>query len=145
MVLLSIFLFLGQGIISVHFKTLQNQTKSYQDYLDKPENKELAEDVKTLNSLTIRLDTIQKERLLWSKILFELARQTPDKIRLTSFSADKFSKEIKLQGLADTRQDLLVYAENLEASEFFKDVNIPLSAVTQKENIEFSLTLKLEK
>ena len=46
-----------------------------------------------------------------------------------------------INGVADRREDLLVFSQNLERDALFDDVELPVSNLAQDRNINFTLTI----
>ncbi len=105
--------------------------------------KEFIEKIKKINFRLITINEIQNQYIRINPILISLAEITPDntKIKFFSFSGEK--KEFKIKGWAKTRKELLEFQSNLEKSEFFKEIEAPLSNLFRQEDIEFEFSGKL--
>lgn len=66
-------------------------------------------------------------------------------IKITSLSFQKISEEggvrLEVNGIADNRDILIQYSNNLKDVESFKDVTVPISSLTKNTNIPFSITI----
>ena len=60
-------------------------------------------------------------------------------IILTGLDVEKTATKITLQGRANNRQNLLDYKKNLEESGLVSNLEIPVSVLTAKENIDFEI------
>lgn len=110
--------------------------------------KQVEDKMKTIRLLIEKSKELEKAKpVVWSDILRELASFTDENIALATFevSGDKFEK-IKLTGTAKNRDDVIRLKENLENSDYYKEVVSPLSNMTLKEDVafEFQMTLKTE-
>ena len=72
-----------------------------------------------------------------------LSKLIPEKISLSNVANDLSTQEIIIKGYAQTRDDLIAFNKNLEASQLFKEVKIPLSNFLTQEAIIFEITAKV--
>ncbi len=117
------------------------------------QKKELALEVdqKSLNEfkeLDLQLLTIEKVQgktfLVSRKVINEiLAEKMPDiKITQITYELDpKGSKKVNINGLAPSRERLLLFRVALEDNAAFKKVDLPISNFVKGSNIKFSLSL----
>ncbi|MEK7212394.1 MAG: pilus assembly protein PilM [Patescibacteria group bacterium] len=79
----------------------------------------------------------------WSLLLEELrARITPG-ITVSAVSIPSSADAISITGVARSRSELNAFRKSLEESAWLAEVNLPLSNVTQRENIGFSASFRL--
>jgi len=136
-------------ILAVFLIPLNKQSKELEKaiVLKKEEvqikNKNLAEKINFLNQQMILMAEIQNEFFNWSNYLIELSKLIPEKISLSNVANDLSTQEIIIKGYAQTRDDLIAFNKNLEASQLFKEVKIPLSNFLTQEAIIFEITAKV--
>ncbi len=139
-VLLSIVLYTIHDLQKENLKALSQQAASVRQFLDKEENKAMEEKVRKINYYLITINKNEKERTRFSKSLAEIASLTPDKIRLFNIALSKEEKKFEISGNAKSRDSLLQFSEYLEKSEYFENIESPLSNLISPTNINFSLT-----
>ncbi|MBU1895323.1 PilN domain-containing protein [Patescibacteria group bacterium] len=100
--------------------------------------------IKDVNKVIKQTKEIQDGYTLWTPILSELSNQIPDSIVLSNLTIKQKEKILIVRGMAETRDGLLKFQENLESLPFISSINIPLSQLTEKENIPFSLTTEIK-
>lgn len=100
------------------------------------------QDIKKINSILSRVEKIQKEYQNLTLPLSELTKKIPRNIILTSLNFDDKNKKIILTGTAITRDDLLALKDQLNTLAWIKPMQIPPAQLTEKNNIQFSLTLE---
>jgi Tfp pilus assembly protein PilN len=106
----------------------------------------LEDEIADINKKLVKIDGVEKNRILWSSVLTELARCTPAKLSLGTLSLSQDNKKVTLTGVAETRRDIALYKEKLDASDLFKNVLFSSSAVNETDqNFTFSLSAELEK
>ena len=76
-------------------------------------------------------------------LLASVSSQIPDGNRLTSLEINALKKTILLKGYSSTRSDLLSLRESLERIPEIERVEMPISNLLSKTDIEFNLTLFL--
>jgi len=52
-------------------------------------------------------------------------------------------QELNIKGVAQNRDILIDFQNNLEELSYFNDINVPISSLLQKENINFEITGQL--
>ncbi len=98
-----------------------------------------------LNKRLAIITTMQKEFYPWSNIGDELIDITPVDISYTTMRIFPKDSTIELQGVARDRQALLTLKQSLEQSTFFAQVELPLTALIERENNAFTIKAIIEK
>ena len=114
----------------ISYKLQQNQEK-YQE-LDKYEQA-----FKDINSASSFLLQLQGGHLRWSNVLSHLGKTVPDGIVVDSLFSKNYS--VFLAGKAKTRDELLRFKGNLEKEPCFENINVPLSNLVVKDNLDFQI------
>ena len=95
-----------------------------------------------INARLTKLALIDADQLYWSPIFLQLNSATPEAVEITELETKDLT--LSLTGHANTRDDLLAFKENLGKIACFLEVNLPVSNLVSKENIDFSLDLKID-
>lgn len=98
---------------------------------------------KQVNERVDLLSKIQNGHFHWLNVLERLAEITPDGVYLNSISSKNY--QVFLLGKAKTREDLLKFKDNLEGADCFQNINVPLSNLVVKEDIDFQMDLQVNK
>lgn len=106
-------------------------------------NQSYSSKVKEINSRVNTISETQKDYIYWTNLLKYLSEKTPDKITLSFMKINKDLSILKMGGEAKTREDLIVFKQNLENSKVFSDINLPLENMLTKENIVFEISIKI--
>lgn len=99
------------------------------------------EKFKKINEISQVLTKIQSGHLHWEKIFQELSNITPDGVTVSDFSTKNY--KIFLLGTAKTRDELLDFKSKLESSACFKDINVPLSNLVVKDDVDFQMDFSI--
>ncbi len=98
----------------------------------------------TSNKLDM-VDLAEKNKYLISqKIVNEIILKKMSDIKITQINYDNSSpggKKVNVNGVAPSRERLLLFRQTLEDDAFFKKVDLPISNFVKGSNIEFSLSL----
>lgn len=94
-------------------------------------------DIKKFNQLLGTVDNIQKNYVRWSDFIARTSNLIPQNITLQSLNVK--DGKILITGKAASRADLLSFKNQLESSEIYSNVEIPLEDLLRKDNITFSL------
>ena len=95
--------------------------------------------VRQLNSNINNVADIQSEFISWSYLLEFLHQQSDQNISIDSISVNREKEEITLRGVAATRDSLLLLKKNLEDSNYFAEINLPIKNLLEKTNISFDI------
>lgn len=99
------------------------------------------EKFKQTNDLSQVLNKIQSGHLHWTNLFQNLSEITPDSIQLSNISTKNYM--VFMVGKAKTRDDLLSFKNKLEESSCFQNINVPLSNLVVKENVDFQIDLAI--
>lgn len=147
---LLLFLILAAMVLLLSKMILQNNfNKIVADYnLNTRTGQIFSQDIKRFNQKLKTIQLIQADYVSWSEFLVDLTNLTPDEILLHTITIDKNTENIQISGRAKTRQALLDLQKNLQTVGCFESiciekVEIPLSSLLEKENIDFTIESKL--
>ena len=102
-------------------------------------NKEVREANATLRAIR----GLERESFPWTSAFSELFALVPENVTLISFTIDRDGNSVIARGRAQTRNALLQFRERLEANPLLKDVSVPLSSLTFRENVDFEIRAAL--
>jgi Tfp pilus assembly protein PilN len=125
----------SQGL-SAAYSNEQNQG-SYQDL------KTYEEKFQSINAKTALISKVLDNHLEWSVVLVKLSQLVPDDISITGIANKEY--RLFLIGRARTREKLLEFQGVLNGSDCFSGVNMPLSNLVSKENIDFQIDFEIKK
>lgn len=137
--LVAVTLFFASHLINQNLKSFQEQTASIDREYQKI-NSQIADINQKLNNLNL----IQKKRANWSEYLHNLFSIEPKGIALKTMDWNSGQNILIIQGRAQTRDDFLAYRQALEKLSFIKKLEVPISALTVKENISFDIKAELK-
>lgn len=125
----------GEGIGRA-FENNQSQEK-YQE-LKKYEDK-----FQALNAKIALISKVQGQHLEWAGALVKLSQSVPEEIYITGVATKDY--RLFLIGRAKTRDRLLEFQGMLNNSECFAGVNMPLSNLVSKDNVDFQMDFEIKK
>lgn len=120
-------------------KSIETQSKKQ----DIEEIKKAEKKINDFNSYLTRLDSIQKNHINWTRVVYLVTKHQTPEITINSLSMENGSQKVSVKGTAQTRESFLDFKEKLEKSGNFKDFNSPLSNIINPANISFSLEFKV--
>lgn len=86
---------------------------------------------------------IQNKFVIWSPRLAAITSLTPKNIILYTLNVNNITRGIQITGHAESREDLLLYKQNLEQSSLVSAVNLPIENILEAKEIDFSITAAL--
>jgi Tfp pilus assembly protein PilN len=98
-------------------------------------------EIKDINNQLVYINTIQNQYVLWTPLLTKISEKIPKNVKISILTIDNQSSEIYISGQAESRTDLLELESNLESLEFIESISIPLSQLTDKENVNFAFKI----
>jgi len=107
------------------------------------EFKEKDEKIKEMNSLIGEIKKVQEGQINWTKFFSKLEELLPDGISLEKISTKDTS--IFLAGNSNTSDNLMAFKDKISQDSCFSNVELPLSYVVARENVDFQITFNFEK
>ena len=142
--LVFIFILLSTYYMLVLQKNLAATTYSTQQSQNKYQQLGIYEEkFKQVNILIQTIKKTQAGHLYWQNFFQQLSSVTPNSIYISDLSTKDYT--VFLIGKAKTRDDLLDFKSNLEANPCFKDVNVPLSNLVVKNDVDFQIDISINK
>ena len=111
--------------------TASRQSFSYKDMQDYQEK------IKKANGQILDIEKIQKGQLYWSELLDKINRIIFSGIKIDSLNTKNY--QVFLTGVADNRDNLAKFKEELIKENCFSEVDFPLSNLMNKENLDFQM------
>ncbi len=98
---------------------------------------------KEANKMAKDFSLYQNGHFIWSAVLRELEKNTPAEIYFNQLSNKDY--KIFLLGKARNRENLIEFQNKLKSNECFEEVNIPISDLVVRENIDFQMEFSVKK
>lgn len=103
-------------------------------------NADINKKIKKINQTLRMASETQKNFLLWSDIMNNFSLSVPDGVILNAVDLNAAAKKLTISGSADNRESLLDFQNRLEKMDIVSNVQVPLSSLTEKTDLPFSLT-----
>lgn len=130
----------AEVVLNSHFSALNNNVA-----VSARRVSELNKKVQFINGSIARIEALNKETISWSTRIEAVTAAIPDSITLNQLSMDEKNGTYRFSGTAQTREDLLLLQEQLEIIDWIDTVEIPISQLTTREQVPFSITATLIK
>ncbi|MCX6763310.1 MAG: hypothetical protein NTZ97_01060 [Candidatus Moranbacteria bacterium] len=104
--------------------------------------KKLEMEIKNANASITETEKIQKGQLNWSKLLLLINRDVNANINLGGIATKEYT--VTVSGQASTRDDLVAFKERLDKEDCLAEVNLPLSNLVAKENLDFQIIFQIK-
>ncbi|MDO8529572.1 MAG: PilN domain-containing protein [bacterium] len=128
-----------QKIIAQGAENNFGMINSQQEYKDL---KKYEDKFSEIGAKTSEILKIQKNHLNWLGVFSKLENAIPDNVYISNLATDNY--QVSLAGKAKTREDFLKFQENIKSEDCFSNVNIPLSSLVSKENVEFQVDFEIK-
>lgn len=142
------FLSLILGLLSTKFylsgqnlfqKTVSDITRRE---LENEKNQEIKEEILGLNKALARLSSFYQENIRLTDVLEKIILGLPEGLYLDTFSYQKDNLSLQLTGMAQTRENLILFKNNLEEEPRFSEISFPPSNWVKAKDIDFFVNLK---
>lgn len=129
-------------ILSINLmgETILNAEVEKADQFEKIKN--YGDQFSRANDSIKQIASIDQAQLYWSRIFVKLSQLISTGIEIDSFSTNDFS--VTLAGTADTRDNLITFKDDLEKEKCFSGVDLPLSNLVDKTNVDFQIVFNLD-
>jgi Tfp pilus assembly protein PilN len=124
---------------------LEGLEKAYSLEQSGEEYRELQKYEDKFSDVNYRISSISKLQsghLYWSNIFYRLSDLVPEGIYMNNAVTKDY--KVSLAGRARTRDDLLAFQEKMESSDCFTKLNVPLSNLVSRENVDFRIDFEVE-
>jgi Tfp pilus assembly protein PilN len=95
-----------------------------------------------INAQVAAISAVEKNQLYWSDLFSRLNGMIFPGIELNIVETKDYN--VTLFGLANSRDDLILFKEKLENSDCLFNINLPLSELVEKNNVEFQMDLEIK-
>lgn len=146
--LLLIFVVFAGMLISINYILKITLNSNAQSALEKnndqyKEIRKYDQEIQGINSQINEIEKIQKGQVHWFKFFERINGQFSDKIEIKKIITSNYA--VLLSGRANNRDNLIQFKDNLEKESCFSEINLPLSNLVEKENVEFQIDFKIKK
>jgi hypothetical protein len=137
--LIGIVLLTGESILQKHFNTLAKQsiytTTQYSG---------TNEEFEKINTLIKKGNLLQSDYTSLSEIINNFSSIITEGIEITTITINTKEQKISFSGTANTRSNLLNLEKSINTSKMFHPIKIPLTDLTKKESIPFTLSPEIK-
>jgi len=107
------------------------------------EFKQYDTEIKEMNGKVEEIKKIQSGQLYWTKFFAKLNELVTDGIIIDNIATKDY--RILLVGKSTNRDNLITFKEKIETDNCFADVDLPLSYLVPRENLDFQINFSLKK
>jgi type IV pilus assembly protein PilM len=141
----------------VYRENAKGELRSVENVTESRANQELRDDIEQVNQTAHQIDALYNTQLDWNELFIQISTQRAGGISLTNLVVSEESEiwqaisgqkkvveregfiYLVMGGIASNREDLHEYMNNLEGSELFEDVKMPISNYEENEDILFTI------
>jgi hypothetical protein len=104
--------------------------------------KDYSEKFSQANSNIVKIEKIKNDQLYWSFLLEKINRIVFSGIKADSIKT--FNYSVSFFGQSNTREDIVLFKEEMEKETCFYDIKLPFSNLVDKKDIEFQMDFKIK-
>lgn len=101
------------------------------------------DDTKNTNAVISNVGKIQNAQFYWSKFLAKLNDKVISGVAISKITTKNY--DITVGGKVNTRDNLITFRDNIINDSCFTDVDLPLSNLVARDNIDFQMTFKIKR
>jgi hypothetical protein len=128
-------------ILDLNLKFVSDEIESAWDKKQSDDIKKYEEQFNQTNADVAKIEKINRDQLYWSNIFSKISQASISGISMQSVATKEYS--VFLVGKADRRENLVAFKDSLEKDSCFSAVNLPLSDLVSKGNIDFQMDLAI--
>lgn len=98
---------------------------------------------KSINERVMDINKFQASHFNWYGVIKSLSEIVPNDVYLSGFSTKDY--QVFLSGKARGREALVVFQDKLNESGCFENINVPLSNLVSKNDIDFQMDFNVKK
>lgn len=140
-IVLAAFLFGIYLVLSLNYDMLAKFQNAESEKAQYKAINQYEDEFERINAKMALVTKVRNDQLYWSDFLLRLNNLIDPGIELDGIATKEYA--VFLVGKASDRDSLIALKEKLEKDECFSEVNLPLSNLTVKENIDFQIDLKI--
>ena len=108
-------------------------------------SEEYIQKIKAINEKIDKVATVQKDAILWTKLITAIGNKVSDDIAINQIAVDKKIDNFTISGVSKTRDSLLALKSTLDETGYFEEINLPITTLLKKDNIAFTINVKFIK
>lgn len=133
------FLFGMRLLVQIHEESVKKQLTVLQTAIQESASGQINQKISDLNKTTTFLDKNFAQQSMWSPMLLKFLNTVPTGININELVGNSLDLELRIKGIATTRDNLLEFQETLKNEPLFTEVNAPLSNIVTKEDVPFEI------
>ena len=137
--ILTVFLGGNQFLMEEKISSLDNQIANAKKIAQSSEGSTLDEQISEFNSIVKVASQKLSGCQLWSPILADISTKAPVGVQITYLALTKPQKEVEIRGKSSTRDDLVIFKNNLEEDGDYTNLDIPITSFLQKTDLDFKI------
>lgn len=122
----------GQWFLQSYFNDLTEKMVAVSN-----QKSDVNQRIKQVNLVLRDISLMHREYVPWTPTIQQISQAVPANIVMESFILERDTNIFTFAGIAKTRTDLLEFQKKLQALPFVTKVELPLSQLTEKEQIPF--------
>jgi hypothetical protein len=137
-------IFISGAIFIAAEKILENNFDKASAIINQRTEYEFSEKISGVNSLAGFINSLDSGHYEWSQLLSDITERAPAGIKISILEVSQDTGSVSMRGFSPNREKLLEYKNNLEKIIFLEQVRLPIQQLSQKENIDFTINIKLD-
>ncbi|MFH1597635.1 MAG: PilN domain-containing protein [Patescibacteria group bacterium] len=137
------FLWGNNLLIEERVADIEQQIEASQQITKSGTSTTLDQKISQYNQRAIEVYKLFKATEKWSEVVSQFTKNVPDGIQFTYWSLQKAGRAVELSGYARTRDDLVLFKDNLQSNPIYTNIEIPISSFLKKTDLDFRIDLSL--
>lgn len=142
-IFLGIIYALAWGKIYLDINNLQNKYNNIKNFQTSDEQNEIEKKISSLNEKIAIINSIDFSSSISPEIVEDITSSTDDNVRIKDVEISK-DNAVTIKGTAKSRNDLILYKDNLNKLDIMETISLPLTALEDKEDVDFELETSLK-
>ncbi len=148
-ILISLAIFLialvaGRVYLTGKSEEVSTSAAAKQQLLQSSDNESLTRQIRQLNDQIDNFKTLNANHYYWSKALIELGNLLPPDVAVDLLTLERTTGQVDIKATAGTRDSMLTFWSRLHKSDYFKNINFPLSNLNLPVNDPFTFQFEIK-
>ena len=143
--IIALFVFFLVGlnhILGINLNMVSNNSELNQNKEGFEKITRFEKEFEEVNEKTGEIAILKNDQLYWSEVFSIISNNISDDISLSNLSTKNY--QVLLAGKANDRDNLIRFKDRLAENSCLTDVNLPLSNLVSRDNVDFQMDFKIK-
>jgi Tfp pilus assembly protein PilN len=138
-ILVCLILFAANYLLQSHYDKTISQSDTAGKNSENYSNK-----VREINNLVNFIKKIQENEIDWTETITGISRLVGSDVSIERLNIDRTTNTIIISGIANSRDNLLTFKNNLEKTQNFDVIKLPIKTMLEQNDVQFEISTTIK-